>query len=83
MQSLIIYDRPLREVKAKSCKRIFLSPHFKTFNILNNLLSGREEPVFYALNNYIRKYIKRVALFKRYNVIIIIISLTPIELFSS
>jgi hypothetical protein len=73
MQSLVIYDRTLREVRVKPYNRIFLSPRLKTFNILNNLLSGREESVFYTLNDYAEKYIRRVALLKRYNVNISII----------
>jgi hypothetical protein len=73
MQSLVIYNKTLREVRVKPYNRIFLSPRFKTFNILNNLLNGRKRPVFYTLNNYIERYIKRVILFRKYNVNISII----------
>jgi hypothetical protein len=73
MQSLVIYNKTLKEVKVKPYNRIFLSPRLKTFNILNNLLSGRKKPVFYTLNNYAERYIKRVALLKRYNINISII----------
>jgi hypothetical protein len=68
MQSLVIYNKSLREVKAKPCNRIFLSLRLKTFNILNDLLSGREGPVFYTPDDYIKRYIKRGILFRRHNV---------------
>jgi hypothetical protein len=68
MQSLVIYNKILREVRAKPCNRIFLSLRLKTFNILNDLLSGREGPVFYTPDDYIERHIRRVALLKRYNV---------------
>jgi hypothetical protein len=68
MQSLVIYNRSLREVKVKPYNRIFLSLRLKTFNILNDLLSGRERSVFYTPDDYARRYIRRGILFKRYNV---------------
>jgi hypothetical protein len=68
MQSLVIYNRTLREVRAKPCNRIFLSLRLKTFNILNNLLSGRERPVFYTLNDYAGRHVRRVTLLRRHDV---------------
>jgi hypothetical protein len=68
MQSLVIYDRPLREVRAKPYNRTFLSPRLKTFNVLNDLLSGREGPVFYTSDDYAERYIRRVALLRRHDV---------------
>jgi hypothetical protein len=68
MQSLVIYNRTLREVRAKPYNRIFLSLRLKTFNILNDLLSGRKGPVFYTPNDYAERYIRRVTLLRRYNV---------------
>jgi hypothetical protein len=68
MQSLVIYNKSLREVKAKPCNRIFLSLRLKTFNVLNDLLSGRKGPVFYTPNNYAERYIRRVILLRRHNV---------------
>jgi uncharacterized protein YqjF (DUF2071 family) len=73
MQSLVIYNKSLKEVKAKPYNRTFLSLRLKTFNILNNLLSGRKGLVFYTLDNYTGRYIRRVALLKRHNVDILII----------
>jgi hypothetical protein len=73
MQSLVIYNKTLREVRAKPCNRIFLSPRLKTFNILNNLLSGRKGPIFYTPDDYAGRYIKRVILLRRHNVAVSII----------
>jgi hypothetical protein len=73
MQSLVIYDRTLKEVRAKPYNRIFLSSRLKTFNVLNDLLSGRKRPVFYTLNDYAGRYIKRVALLRRHDVDVSII----------
>jgi hypothetical protein len=68
MQSLVIYNRTLREVRVKPCNRIFLSLRLKTFNVLNDLLSGRKEPVFYTPDNYAGRYVKRVILLRRHDV---------------
>jgi hypothetical protein len=73
MQSLVIYDRTLREVRVKPYNRIFLSLRLKTFNILNDFLSRRKGPVFYTPDDYIGRYIRRVALLRRYNIGISII----------
>jgi hypothetical protein len=73
MQSLVIYNKTLKEVKAKPYNRIFLSLRLKTFNVLNNLLSGRKGPVFYTPDDYTERHIKRVTLLKRHNINISII----------